>query len=140
MKYIVYKISTGDIVSIGETPGNDLPPDQDTWLNWIEGEIPFGSTDFYVSNKKLVERPAQPNIYYDWNGSEWIPNLEVAANYVKYERDQLLAESDWTELVGAANRLGAETYAKWQSYRQQLRDITNQEGYPLDVVWPVKPE
>jgi len=29
---------------------------------------------------------------------------------------------------------------EWATYRQALRDITAQEGFPYEVVWPPKPE
>lgn len=29
--------------------------------------------------------------------------------------------------------------SKWSEYRQQLRDITKQEGFPYNVEWPEKP-
>ncbi len=56
---------------------------------------------------------------------------------VRATRQMLLASSDWTELAGAADRIGAERFAAWQGYRQALRDITEQT---LPVVWPVAPE
>lgn len=50
-------------------------------------------------------------------------------------RNQLLAESDWTQLsdVTLANK------EEWAAYRQTLRDITSQVGYPWEVQWPYAP-
>ena len=45
----------------------------------------------------------------------------------------LLEESD---IEGLTDRTMSPQY---REYRQQLRDITDQEGYPRDVIWPVKP-
>ena len=33
-----------------------------------------------------------------------------------------------------------EAIKVWATYRQALRDIPNQEGFPTDVAWPAKPE
>lgn len=57
----------------------------------------------------------------------------IAAN-VRSKRDSLLAETDYLAL--SDNTLSAEMAA----YRQALRDITEQEGFPNDVSFPVKPE
>lgn len=58
---------------------------------------------------------------------------EVAQN-IRLERNNLLTASDWTQVVDAP-----VDQAAWAEYRQALRDITSQEGFPHNVVWPVKP-
>lgn len=57
----------------------------------------------------------------------------TAAKSVRDERDRKLAETDWTALSDVT--MSAEMAA----YRQALRDITAQEGFPHSVNWPVKP-
>jgi len=49
-------------------------------------------------------------------------------------RNNLLLECDWTQL----SDIPSETKTLWQTYRQELRDITNQAN-PYNIVWPVKP-
>jgi hypothetical protein len=49
-------------------------------------------------------------------------------------RQQLLSECDWTQL----SDIPSETKDLWTTYRQNLRDITNQSN-PYNIVWPVKP-
>ena len=54
------------------------------------------------------------------------------------ERDQLLAESDYYVLPDyPSTEEGLEAV---KTYRQALRDITAQEGFPKEVQWPDKPE
>ena len=53
------------------------------------------------------------------------------ANEVRAKRNQLLIETDWTQVADAP--VNKEAYA---TYRQALRDITTQEGFPLDINWP----
>lgn len=53
---------------------------------------------------------------------------------VRQQRNQLLNACDWTQLPDAP-----VPPAPWATYRQQLRDVTAQAGFPWDVVWPVAP-
>jgi len=56
------------------------------------------------------------------------------AEEVRAKRDSLLAESDWTQVADAP-----VDKAAWATYRQSLRDIPQQAGFPTNVVWPVEP-
>ena len=49
------------------------------------------------------------------------------------ERNRLIAETDWW--ATADRTMTAEQTA----YRQALRDITNQEGFPNNITWPQEP-
>ena len=60
-------------------------------------------------------------------------NAALAAQ-VRAERDSLLVASDWTQIADAP-----VDQAAWATYRQALRDITNQATFPNEVVWPTKP-
>lgn len=56
-----------------------------------------------------------------------------AAKSVRAERDHRLADTDWMALSDVV--MSPEMTA----YRQALRDITTQVGFPHTVEWPVKP-
>jgi len=56
------------------------------------------------------------------------------ANEVRYRRNALLTQSDWTQLTDAP----VDNLA-WAVYRQSLRDITLQAGFPFTVDFPVAP-
>tara|TARA_B100002052_G_C15722189_1_gene524685 strand:+ start:89 stop:409 length:321 start_codon:yes stop_codon:yes gene_type:complete len=64
---------------------------------------------------------------------------EVKASNIRYTRNKLLAESDWTQ----NSDVPETTRAKWQSYRQALRDITTHEKFPdtfdRETDFPTKP-
>ncbi len=66
-----------------------------------------------------------------------IPEAEIAemADKVRKDRNQRLSESDWTQLSDAP-----VDKAAWAVYRQALRDISAQAGFPWEVTWPTKPE
>lgn len=56
------------------------------------------------------------------------------AEAVRLQRDQLLLQSDWTQTLDAPVDKEA-----WAEYRQALRDITLQPGFPHTVEYPTKP-
>jgi hypothetical protein len=62
----------------------------------------------------------------------------TAAKSVRAERDRLLAETDWIVVMNAEK--GTPVPTAWATYRQALRDITNQQGFPHTINWPTKPE
>lgn len=61
-----------------------------------------------------------------------------AAQSVRTQRDKVLQETDW--IVIKAKETGTNLSAGFKAYRQALRDITLQEGFPHNVIWPTKPE
>jgi hypothetical protein len=56
------------------------------------------------------------------------------ANAVRQQRGEKLKDSDWTQVIDAPVDQTA-----WATYRQALRDITAQEGFPWDIEWPEQP-
>ncbi len=56
------------------------------------------------------------------------------AQSMRRMRDQLISETDWW--ATSDRTMTAEQTA----YRQALRDITDQSGFPIDITWPTKPE
>jgi len=64
------------------------------------------------------------------------PTDEQLAEEVRIERDNLLNESDWSQLPDVPS--GIQT--QYKQYRQALRDVTEQEGFPKDVTWPEHPK
>lgn len=79
------------------------------------GDVPFPPSDYPTHPKTADE-------------------LEVIH---REERNKLLAESDWTQLPSSP--LSSEKKAEWETYRQSLRNITEQAGFPYEVNWPNKP-
>lgn len=60
-----------------------------------------------------------------------------SAERVRFERYALLTECDWTQLPDAP--LTTEQKQAWEEYRQALRDVPSQVGFPDTVVWPTTP-
>ena len=58
-----------------------------------------------------------------------------AAAEVRKERDDKLVASDWTQVADAPVDQTA-----WATYRQALRDVPAQDGFPHTITWPSEPE
>jgi hypothetical protein len=56
------------------------------------------------------------------------------AKSVRASRTQLLKDCDWTQIADST----ADKTA-WATYRQALRDITTQAGFPWTITWPDAP-
>ena len=57
-----------------------------------------------------------------------------AAKGARETRTKKLAETDWTQLADST-----ADKAAWATYRQALRDLTKQSGFPWDITWPDAP-
>ena len=62
-------------------------------------------------------------------------DAEEQARKIRAMRDSLLTQSDWTQVADAP-----VDQAAWATYRQALRDIPSQSGFPNEITWPTEPE
>lgn len=108
----------------------------------------------------VVDRPAPPfdpatencnQVYPTLENGEWIMTWqvtpasaeEIAQRFadksaeVRADRNQRLADCDWTQL--ADSPLDADVKLAWQLYRETLRMVPQQAGFPWDVEWPPVP-
>jgi hypothetical protein len=91
-----------------------------------------------------VERAALPTLAngswtWGWDvqaltAQQIAAKTETAAASVRRERGSLLAATDWMALSDVTMS------AEMATYRQALRDITAQAGFPHSITWPTKPE
>lgn len=58
------------------------------------------------------------------------------AQSIRDQRDRLIAETDWTQGKDIPDNISN----KWATYRQALRDVPTQSGFPWTVQWPTQPE
>ena len=63
--------------------------------------------------------------------------LDQAESNVRSHRDDILQETDW-RVIKAAEKATSLT-PEWASYRQALRDVTKQDGFPFSVKWTLQP-
>jgi hypothetical protein len=74
------------------------------------------------------------NVTYEELVSSGYTDANSEKNISRVVRDKMLAETDLWAL--SDRTMTAEQTA----YRQALRDITDQSGFPIDITWPTKPE
>ena len=82
---------------------------------------------------------------YEVSGERWIerPDEEIAAyqsmaeQESRFERAMRLRECDWTQAADVP--MSADQRTAWATYRQALRDVTKQAGFPDAIVWPEAP-
>ena len=103
---------------------------QDANGNWVEAYI---ETDMFADTTEdgVTTTKAEHETAYQ-------SRLDAdAAKSVRTQRDAKLAETDWMVIKSAETGVALAT--EWAAYRQALRDITGQEGFPNEVTWPVEP-
>lgn len=102
----------------------------------------LGAPIFDIATEKLVRNT--PSLIGDIWTETWsvvsLTDEERAARSaslsakVRKQRNEILSSTDWTQIADAP-----VDQAAWANYRQSLRDITLQEGFPYSIVWPTKP-
>ena len=127
---IVYHTPEGEIrfwssSGMGEIPG----------LTQLETPV-TDPTDHRVVAGAVVPLPPRPAGFavFDYASGLWRPDDAAAAAEVRAERARRLAASDWTQVPDAP-----VDPAPWAAYRQALRDVTAQPGFPHAVTWPTEP-
>lgn len=79
----------------------------------------------------------QGEIGWEWRDGSPIapvPSQDLLAKNMRIRRDRFLASTDWTQAADAPVDQSA-----WATYRQALRDVPAQAGFPDTVTWPTKP-
>jgi len=71
------------------------------------------------------------------SSEEIAKRLSSKSEEVRSERNLRLAECDWTQLPDSP--IPSADKAAWTTYRQQLREVPDQAGFPWQVEWPAKP-
>ena len=106
--------------------------EQDARGNWIERWTIRDMFADYTDDEGVTHTKAEQEQAYQ-------AGLDAtAAASARAERDRLLAETDWIVVMNAEKETPVPT--EWATYRQALRDITNQQGFPHTINWPTKPE
>ena len=92
------------------------PPYSSTYRNGVEkiGDKWYTKYSIRQQDKEPIDKQQEENI--------------------RQRRDNLIKESDWRAVSDR------QLEPEWKEYRQALRDITQQEGFPHDVEWPIDPD
>lgn len=129
---------------------NSLPMTNELHEYWWKNER---AISFKRVGDEIVEIPRDENIWMrDWPTAErrnrkfiWVyegnklvktPIIHTPLDEeIRSERNRLLTQSDWTQLPDVPESIRQN----WTVYRQALRDIPQQSGFPETVVWPTPP-
>ncbi len=95
----------------------------------------------HTEYQSIVEQtPIQSgSVYIQAYSVEDVDTAEVnegRLEYIRGKRDELLLETDWVVLPHSP--ITGSDLDEWIQYRQDLRNITNQEN-PFEIIWPTKP-
>jgi hypothetical protein len=136
MNFTIYDSTTGQVQRWGSCPDEvDIQTQVGTGEAAVEGCFPADA--YYWNGFSMMPLPPRPSPDYDFDfpTKTWVLNTTRLEADVRARRTRLLRESDWTQLPDVADT----TRLAWQPYRQSLRDIPLQPGYPTAITWPVAP-
>ena len=124
-----------------DNPGTSFPQNISDELLESYGVFKVVPTPVPPYNKKtesIVRNLEQLNGTWVETWSVELIDEESAATNIRGYRTKLLKESDWTQLVDSP--LNADTKLAWALYRETLRMIPQQAGFPWNVTWPPQPQ
>lgn len=91
-------------------------------------------TRYHNINGQMIQFTPQEEAARDAEEQAWAAGADTrAAVAVRKERDALLAVTDWMANSDVTMTSG------WATYRQDLRDVPSQSGFPNTITWPTKP-
>lgn len=102
-----------------------------------EATVPFGAVAFgdYPHSHEIFARCVAGDFGVI---SEYTPppapTIEQLAAFARSKRNTLLTETDWTQAADVPQA----TKDLYLTYRQALRGVPEQTGFPTDIIWPVK--
>lgn len=136
---------------ISDTQIQKAPKNKGAWVNYdrntelleADGYLPVVVIEEPTAEKPIVKYRQLNGRIEQYAEAAPIPAVpepteEQQEMQVRAQRNSLLSLSDWTQLADAP--LTAEKKQAWAEYRQALRDVPEQAGFPEAVVWPSTPE
>jgi len=105
---------------------------QDANGNWVQAYVERDMFSDYTDEDGTAHTKAeQEEAYTARKDAE-------AATAARATRDGLIASCDWMAIKAFEG--GTTVSTEWATYRQALRDVSAQAGFPNDITWPEKPE
>lgn len=147
VRFVDYDAATGEITRSGQCPRGSLTGE----MLEVEGNVDDASA--YVRDGQVVfytheQRAAKarhPLINAVWSNASmgWVDLrpaevvTRMLSEQVRTRRNSLLGAAEWTQ--ASDSPLAPAAKAAWAAYRQALRDVPQQAGFPGTVMWPVAP-
>jgi len=153
---VQYPYTLGDMMA--ENPYTNFPANADLAAifpvtdiavqnGWSLAPVEFLSQPSFDQASQVCAQETAPTLISNVWTLGWVVRAMTAqeqaeatsqkAASVRSDRDQRLAKTDWRVLK--ANESGGVQNFDWAAYRQMLRDVPSQSGFPWNVAWPTEP-
>lgn len=118
------EISDESLECFGVYRVHDAPPPEVNYDEILLEQDPILSNGVWTKNWKVEKASAEEMEF----------RLDHMSRMVRVDRNRRLADTDWVMLEDA--NVSPELKEKYKEYRQALRDLSSQEGFPWAVEWP----
>jgi hypothetical protein len=140
---------TGAVMYEGEFralhPNTSFPPQIDeATLNAFGADVVFEGaqaqpTRYQIAFRDGVTQDDQGRWFTKYSVADMNDEAKAAldaqqAASQRTSRDEKLKASDWTQVADSPVDKDL-----WATYRQNLRDVPSQTGFPWDITWPINP-
>ena len=127
-----------------DNPNTSFPknPSDSLLAEWDVFPVTVGDKPAYASNE-VADQNAEPTL----TNGVWVlgwtvrtmtqEEIDSIADSARVLRNKKLSSCDWTQLPDSP--LDATKKAEYETYRQALRDVTSQAGFPTEITWPIEP-
>jgi hypothetical protein len=125
-------------------PNTSLPQQlTETLINSLGGDVVFEGPQAQPTRYQVGFADGVQQIEGKWYTKYSVADMDAEAiaakdteqaKAIRSQRTDKLKDSDWTQVADAP-----VNQAAWATYRQALRDITAQPGFPWTVTWPDAP-
>jgi hypothetical protein len=124
-------------------PNTSLPLLTEAVLNELGADVILEGAQAQPTRYQIAFRDGVEQIGNNWHTKYSVRDLDAdgiaakdaeQAKSVRATRNSLIAECDWTQVADSP-----VDKAAWATYRQALRDLPLQDGFPFDVTYPTKP-
>jgi hypothetical protein len=121
-------------------------PDEARAINTPDGCSMLDGAPAALIEAGAMQPPLPPPVNdlvaaWDWNENslryEPLPTMFAIEQAARAERAQRLTACDW--IVTRSAERGEPVPEAWRQYRQALRDVTAQPGWPTEIAWPAPP-
>lgn len=132
MKIINHQLIAEDDTLISELPKLHYDTIVNVWIAPVE----FYPSGYFVATGNEIppydhETPVFSAELKAHEPTKAAHEFDLASANVRSTRDKLLSDCDWTQVEDSLVDKQA-----WATYRQSLRDITSQSGFPFDITYP----
>jgi hypothetical protein len=137
VRTLEYFVDQGDIDSVDAT-AEELTAASIVPVTLFTGQFPVDGNQYAVEIQQQDDDSwAEVMVQVEISEEQYQNNVAVQTQVVKADRARMIASTDWVVTKSAEE--GTQVPQAWKDYRQALRDIPSQEGFPFNVVWPTLP-